>query len=223
MNPYRPVAPRIAPVGGTVPAQSAAGEILETAFALKPAEVLLATRPTALLTVDDILPLIPLHIAALESFFATGNLAPIGPLVLLYDHPDPADFAHFHFSAGYPVDPHSAEKVAAFAEATGIEGATKGVLSRAPRVGLGNSKAVFDAPRGTDFPPLEVRTLPPFHIASVTFAGPWSELGRAYPVLRQAIENSGLAFGPLTIERYVVVGGTHDAGSVTVVQRQLQP
>jgi effector-binding domain-containing protein len=79
----------------------------EIDFVLSPAQELLATEYSPLLPVDDVYALIPRHIQTLERAMTQNKIAPLGPLLLLYDHPDIKDFAHVRFSAAYPVPPET--------------------------------------------------------------------------------------------------------------------
>jgi hypothetical protein len=182
MLPVTPVAPRIAPPEGN----PRPVHVSEPTFEVSPLQTLLATPWTDLLTAADLAGVLAPAVHRLEG--ALGLFAdvphhtpPTGPLILLYDHPDTADFEHFRFSAAYPI-------------------------SRSP----------VAIPGG-----LELRSLPPMRVASVKATGPWARLHEAYPSLRAAVEAARVPFGPLTLERYARVGGTNDAASVTVVQREI--
>jgi effector-binding domain-containing protein len=100
LDHFVPLAPLIA----TARYPAASGELSEPVFSVVPGQHLLATPPTALLTVDDVVPHIASHIGDLERLLDASALAAIGPLVLLYDHPDVRDFEHFYFAAAYPVN-----------------------------------------------------------------------------------------------------------------------
>jgi hypothetical protein len=96
---WTPAAPLIeeAKPGGNI-------ELGEIDFTLSPVQELLATAYTPAIPVDDVYALIPIHIQTVESALLEKKINPLGPLLLLYDHPDVSDFARVRFSAAYPVE-----------------------------------------------------------------------------------------------------------------------
>ena len=117
LDPFRPVFPVLSKPPEATRVTDAPGVDLMTIMISRvttsPIQTLAYTTTGSVVTLDELLPLIPKHIQTLEAALAGKRIIPLGPLTVLYDHPDVSDLSRYIADFAYPVPAATKLSVAA--------------------------------------------------------------------------------------------------------------